>query len=425
MGDFMSRQIFLFAFLFGFLGQVHAARLQDYRPFNYEVRFTNPQCATYKYDGAVESQSGQALTEKPKNVYCKAADAAQNLNRPGSPSEKLLEWINQPKTTEIFMTYLSFSNVEVTKALCQAMTTRNVKVTIVQDSEQDHARLDELKVCGGANFVGLLRGHVPGIDFAHNKVFIVNPNARDLEEIQISFGSGNLTSGIVLHHENWHFITTHRNTYFSQSHLCLMRAEIDFGSSGQVFQDYMKSCLALIPAPQEEDIQAFFVPGQGSQAWAAAAAALAQSTDVKLAAHRFSFNKMIAALSAKLQEGTGFKLKLLFDDDIYWVHQPNTGNEKKQVGLLEGFGAAPHYLQTNHGSNLLHHNKFMVFNTPNGKAAFVGAGNFTGTAFTSNWENFYFVTIPSVVTQMDEQYDHLYNDLATAPQDMPTTDVLP
>lgn len=421
----MSRQFFLFIFVLGCLGQAQAVRLQDYTPFHYEVRFTNPQCATYKYDGSVVSEKGQSLVEKPKNVYCKASDAAANINRPGSPSEKLLEWISQPKTTEIFMTYLSFSNVEITKALCQAMTTRNVKVTIVQDSQQDHARLDELKVCGGANFVGLLRGHVPGIDFAHNKVFIVNPNSRDLDEIQISFGSGNLTSGIVLHHENWHFITTHRNTYFSQSHLCLMRAEIDHGSSGQDFQNAMKSCLALIPAVQEEDIQAFFVPGQGSQAWAAASEALARSTDVKLAAHRFSFNKMIAALSAKLQEGTGFKLKLLFDDDIYWVHQPNTGNEKKQVVLLESQGAKPHYLQTNHGSNLLHHNKFMVFNTPQGKAAFVGAGNFTGTAFTSNWENFYFVTIPSVVAQMDAQYDHLYDELSTPPQDMPTTDTLP
>lgn len=420
----MSRSFVLLFSLLGFVSTAQAVRLQDYIPFDYDVRFTNPQCETYKYETPIVSESGRPLSQKPQNVYCKASDGAANLNRVGSPSEKLLEWINQEKTTEIFMTYLSFSNTEITAALCQAMKSRGVRVRIVQDGQQDHARLDELEVCGGPLFDGYLRGHVPGIDFAHNKVFIVNPGASH-DEIQISFGSGNLTSGVVLHHENWHFITTNRQSYFAQSHLCLMTAEIDHASTGRQFASYMKDCLAKIPAEREEDIQAFFVPGQGKDAWAVAEQAIAESTDLKVAAHRFSYNKMISALSAKLQSSAGFRLKLLVDDDVYWVHQPNTGNERKHVMVLESQGAKPRFLETNHGAHLIHHNKFIIFDRPDGKSVFVGAGNFTGTAFTSNWENFYYVTIPSVVQKMEEQYDHLYDVLATAPENMPSEDVTP
>ncbi len=420
----MSRFFTLIFVFIGLLNYAHAVRLQDYIPFDYDVRFTNPQCATYKYETPVVSKSGQPLVQKPQNVYCKPSDEAANTNRPGTPSEKLLEWINQPKTTEIFMTYLSFSNTEITKAICAAMTQRHVRVRIVQDAEQDHARLDELEVCGGDLFDGYLRGHVPGIDYAHNKVFIVNPHGSQ-DEIQISFGSGNLTSGVVLHHENWHFITTNRNSYFAQSHLCLMDAEIEHGNSGQEYSQYMKECLAKIPTLREDDIKVFFVPGQGGDAWAIAEQAILDAVSIKVAAHRFSFNKMVDALTLKLQSFVGLSLQIIVDDDVYWVHQPNTGNEKKHVGILESRGAKPRYMETNHSSHLLHHNKFMIFELPTGNAVFLGAGNFTGTAFTSNWENFYFVTIPSVVQKMEVQYDHLYNDLATKPEDMPTTDVTP
>lgn len=420
----MNRSLVLIFSFLGLMNSALAVRLQDYIPFDYDVRFTNPQCATYNYETPLVSKSGQSLVQKPQNVYCKTTDAALNINRAGSPSEKLLEWINQEKTTEIFMTYLSFSNSEISGALCNAMKSRGVRVRLVQDGGQDHARLDELEVCGGDLFDGYLRGHVPGIDFAHNKVFIVNPGAPQ-EEIQISFGSGNLTSGIVLHHENWHFITTNRQSYFAQSHLCLMTAEIDHAETGKAFSSYMNECLAKILTAREDDIRAYFVPGQGGEAWETAEKAILESTSLRVAAHRFSFNKLIGALTSKLQSFAGFNLQLLVDDDVYWVHQPNTGNEKKHVMVLESRGAKPRYLETNHGAHLLHHNKFIIFDTPAGKSVFVGAGNFTGTAFTSNWENFYFVTIPSVVQKMEEQYDHLYNDLATAPGNMPTTDVTP
>ncbi len=418
-------KIGLFFALFLTQSVTNAARMQDYRPYDYDVRFTNPICETYRYAQPVISKDGQLIYEKPKNAFCKPADAANNLNRTGTPSEKLLEWIGQEKTKEIFMTYLSFSSQPITQALCAAMTQRNVKVKIVIDQETETSRMLELEACGQDNFEFFQRGHVPGIDFAHNKVFIVNPNSHEDIEFQVSFGSGNMTSGILLHHENWHFITTHRHSYFAQAHLCLMNGEINYANTGAEFKTYMKSCLATIRATPEEDIQVFFVPGLGTQAFNAIADAISWSDEIKLMSHRFSFNKLTDALAAKLATASNFRLKLLFDDDIYWVNNPNTRHENIVVKKLEAAGAKVKYLQTNHNQKLLQHNKYIVFKSETQKAAFVGAGNLTGTAFSSNWENFYFVKIPAVVDRLEAQHDYLYETLGSTEGQLPATDVMP
>lgn len=414
-----SKIIFFFLFAQTLVLGAHAVELSDYTPYDYDVRFTNPVCESYNYSQEVLSQNGDVLKSKPKNAYCKSSDLANNLGRAGTPSEKILGWIRSPDTKEIFMTYLSFSSQPVALALCEAMKTRQLKVQIVLDHETDTARVDELEACGKDLFEYHLRGHVPGIDFAHNKLFIVNPRGPS-KEIKISFGSGNMTSGLVLHHENWHFITTSRESYFAQAHLCLMDAEISHASSGKEFTTYMKSCLAQITAPPESDIQVFFVPGLGGAAFQAIEKALSWSENVKLASHRFSFNKLNEALLSRLSQK--LNLKLVFDDDIFWINAPNTRHENTMVRNLEAQGAQVKFIETNHGQKLLQHNKFIVFGAPGRLETFVGAGNFTGTAFSSNWENFYYIKIRSVAEKMDAQFNHLYENLASDQQQLPQKD---
>jgi len=98
---------------------------------------------------------------------------------------------------------------------------------------------------------------------------------------------------------------------------------------------------------------------------------------------------------------------------------------KVQDPLARGTDAR--FVETNHGEKLLHHNKFLVMDLPGDQPdmVFTGAGNFTGSAFSDNFENFYGITIPAVVDAFKAQYDHLHGDLATAPGDMPTTNVMP
>lgn len=186
---------------------------------SYEVLFTNPLCREYKYAQPVKSADGtKTYTAKPKNVYCSRADIPASAARPVSPQNKLLTWIEPlGANDEIFLAYLSFSNRNVSDALCAAAM-RGTKITFVLDSRGEQA--DRLEQCGATI---LLRGHAGSIGYAHNKVVLINPRG-DSEHMKMTFSSGNMSSGVVTHHENWHFIEVARDSYFAQAHVCLMDA---------------------------------------------------------------------------------------------------------------------------------------------------------------------------------------------------------
>jgi hypothetical protein len=400
----------------------------------YEVRFTNPTCKLYEFsaDQEVYSAAGERLTSKPKDVFCSQTDSAASGSRPESPMYKLLEWINDPSTKEIFFTYLSYSNSAVTTALCKAMQERDVKVTFVLDSSSDRAKADQLLACQPPSPENAprfeQRGHTPGIGYAHNKLFLVNPGA---ETMKLAFSSGNMSSGVVLHHENWHFITLSSKTYFAQAHLCMMNAELDHYQSKTEYRNYIESCLQQIDAPEEGDIKSYFVPADRMRASKQLIDAVYAADSVDVAAHRFSYTKLVSALKSRL-DSDNIPVRIVSDDDMHWAGQgqqvgDNLSFEYYNVKSLTNRGAEARYMETNHDAHLLHHNKFLIFDMPEGDrdGVFCGAGNLTGTGFSENWENYYYVTIPEVVDAYKKQYDHLWNDLSTKVDDLPTENVLP
>jgi hypothetical protein len=403
----------------------------------YDVLFTNPVCARYEFgaDQEVFSNAGEELLAKPENVFCKKADGEASGARPESPQHRLLEWINDPETTEIFFTYLSFSNTTVLDALCTAIEERDVKVSFVLDKNTNKKRAEELLECqpgsGDAERAPRFetRGHVSGIGYAHNKMFLVNPGA---DTMKIAVSSGNMSSGVVLHHENWHFLTVPSDTYFAQAHLCLMEAELDHASSKGVFRPFVRECRAAIPYKEERDMHVFFVPADNKQASKTLLGAIEDAEAIDVAAHRFTYTTMVNTFKDRLDGEDPPEVRMVVDDDMYWAGVedevgPNLRFEYFHAKSLSDRGAEVRWMETNHNSHLLHHNKFMVFHMPGDQppTAFFGAGNFTGTAFDENWENFYYTTIPHVVEAMQLQHEHLFNDLATVDDDMPTHNVMP
>ena len=184
-----------------------------------------------------------------------------------------------------------------------------------------------------------------------------------------------------------------------------------------------------------------------------------QAGSVDIAAHRFSWRQLLDAINFQLQDSPDFAARLVVDDDTYWL-QPlvgpplvvgfNTENEPEEISalIIAGGGAtgdfdddsrfAVKFMETNHKSRLLHHNKFMIFRNAAGQATSViyGAPNFTGTGFGSNLENVYFTTIPEIVLAFDHQFQRFWGDSAitvndpnppraTAPADMPIDDIQP
>ena len=403
----------------------------------YSVLFTNPLCKKYSYreNDQVISNAGAPLMNKPEGAYCTQSDSVPSAARESSPQNKLISWINDPETKEIFFAYLSYSNKVVGAEICKAIQERNVKVTFVLDRETDLGAANTLLACqpgnGDPNLKPRmeLRGHDASIGYAHNKLFLINPRS---DNPRIVFSSGNLSSGVVLHHENWHFIRTPGRTHFAKAHVCLMDGMLDHYRTKAEYGTYIKGCRDSAGIGEESDIKTFFVPGDGGRAGTNIRDALRSSTSIGIAAHRFSYSLIRRELDARFAAGNPPEVKLVVDDDVWWVGQPganrdafpNTPDEFGFVKQLEADGLQVRYMETNHGARYLHHNKFIVFKTPRGEAVFTGAGNLTGTAFTDNFENFYWITIPSVVKAMREQHDHLWS-LATPEQNLPKQDVTP
>lgn len=435
--------LILAGFLFN-MTLAHGAKLTDFKPFQYEVLFTNPVCKTYKYNQPVMANNGEERVSKTKNAYCKGSDSRPSTNRANSPHQRLVDWIRDDNTKEIFLAYLSFSNRGIAKELCNAIKNRGIKVTLVFDSnnESDAGRMataNSLKKCqpgtsGGEAPLVVTRGNVAGLGYAHNKLFFVNP--FDKKTVKLAYSSGNMSSGTSTHHENWHFVTTSPKTHFSQAHHCLMEGMLNYAGSKKEYVNYIKECRNQIETEEEEDIQVFFVPGEGTQAMNAIAKSMRESHTLEMAAHRFSNGKLISLLGQALKEKA--KVKLVVDDDMYYtgVYGQGMGRNMMQeftkVDRLRRSGMKVQYVETYADDVFepkrlqLQHNKFIIFHKDQDQGAvFAGAGNFTTSAFTRNFENFYHVSIPEVYQAFKKQYEYMWNELSTHYYDMPVELVLP
>jgi phosphatidylserine/phosphatidylglycerophosphate/cardiolipin synthase-like enzyme len=419
------KRLFIFGLIVFQSTQLQAVSLKDYSPYHYEVLFTNPECELYEYGETMLANNGTSLSAKPKNVYCKTSDFESSAKRNSSPHNRLTQYIEDPTTKEIFMAYLSFSNESIRDSLCLALK-RGVKIDLVLDfnpkTGKTNPNAEKLKACGDIKVH--YRGNQNGLGFAHNKIFMVNPHHNN--EVKIVFSSANMSAGTALHHENWNFITTNPKSYFAQIHLCIKDGMIDHGESRKSFTEFISQCRSGISVAEEDDIKTFVVPGEGDLAFKAIENLAQQSIQLDTAAHRFSgifidlFNRLL---------DQNLPIRLITDDDMYWSNKlrrsvgPNTFQEASRVyGLVER-GVEIKLMETNHKEFLLHHNKFMIFKGEHFEAVFAGAGNFSTTAFDKNFENFYIITIPKVVKFFKDQYDLMWNQMATSEELMPVRDI--
>jgi hypothetical protein len=225
----------------------------------------------------------------------------------------------------------------------------------------------------------------------------------------------------------------------------------DDSSSTTRYRSSVDSCRAEIEAPPETDMRAYFIPNQGdSQAITdRMVEAIGDADTISMGAHRFGYTTMIDALSRRLRREDGVSMRLVVDDDMYWL-RPFGGGTGTKVGDNEQFEASSiaglvrdgdgerfevRYAETNHGAHLLHHNKYLLFEgrPEQPDAVLCGAANLTGTGFWTNFENIYWVEIPAVVDAFRAQYAHVWDGtpmpdgsappVATPPELMPERDV--
>jgi phosphatidylserine/phosphatidylglycerophosphate/cardiolipin synthase-like enzyme len=156
----------------------------------------------------------------------------------------------------------------------------------------------------------------------------------------------------------------------------------------------------------------------------------AKARSIKVAAHRFSHQELIATMINSHNEGK--LVQFVSDDDIHWTGVRNiktgfnTYGEFLNVLKLVKAGIEVKYMETNQNFRFLHHNKYILFEgSCEAEAVFAGAGNFTKSAFYKNFENYYMIKIPSVVKAFKKQYNHVFYKLATSFEMMPSQYVMP
>ena len=428
----------------------YAKKLSDYVPYNYDVLFTNPDCLTHSYGTPLNTVKGEIVYNKPKNAYCKPEENKKVEEQKHTPFYRVREWIRDPETKEVFMAFLSFSKKAIRDELCKAIKERGLKLTLIVDKNNRKRGMDgllSLKNCPAFNFgqdeisipVVLTRGGEGKgknkIGFAHNKLILINPSKKG--KVKLAFSSGNMSNGTTTHHENWHFITTNSESYFFQSHLCLKKGLLDYGTSIDVFTKFIKECRAAIEAPEETDIKAFFVPAEGQEAMKALKDEMSRASEIRMATHRFSSKEIISSMEEAL--GRGAHVQFVFDDDLYWSSKLKRGmgrnlyREAVHVDNLVQRGLKVKYIETFADSVFgarkvqLQHNKFLIFTGPlhDNYSVFTGAGNLTGAAFHKNFENFYLIKDPAVYFMFRLQYYRFWHALGTAAEDMPEKLVLP
>lgn len=458
---------------------------------SYEVLFTNPLCNGYEYDpdDDVIDLEGDSLTAKPKNVYCRNDfdrtlnfDAATGDGRVTSPLFRIIDWISDTdEGDEIFMAYLSFSDDDVLGALCSAAG-RGVDITFVVDKLDPDGddEANDLIDCG-ANVIKRGGGKIP---FAHNKLLMINPDeagpeGNDADFLRMTFGSGNMSTGTYLHHENWHFLEVARESYFVEAHKCLRDALIahdptpSTGDGKGEFGGRITDCRDAIEFEEEDDMKVYFVPAleDRRKQQMLMRSLIVASPQLDMGVHRFGSKTIVDPLTARLTDDSDpVKLRMIADDDLFWrdpvapakfkeegfngpgdvnavraLKDADTDEDGNRRGRFE-----QKFMET--ATRQFHHNKFIIFEgiedleaaieadeedkvevslMPSTEAVMMGAANITGTGFNNNFENNYITTIPEVVGAFKAQFrlmwdgegplpeGHSVAPMATAIEDMP------
>ncbi|SMF27049.1 phospholipase D-like domain-containing protein [Pseudobacteriovorax antillogorgiicola] len=397
--------------------------------------------------------------------------AENDLRTKDSPYVRAFQWINQALAGDsVFVTSMSFSDSDFSSALCDAaIRGANVKV-FINSPKVTSKPYTNLSECPVEEDLVTLVGYSRKGRLAHMKSIVVelnNPEHQELSgKVRFSFQSGNISDGMWGHQENWNFVTLPKSHWAAQDHICL-RDTITVESMKNLGNWYymMNQCRVNrgINSVRMADVSFmnFFVPISGVSGYddeevlaETLQDEVARSSKVRIAAHYLTEAKLIAALKKRLIEDESFSVELLLDDELAWSRitysrqnpivdelnnryfAPSDFTKKCFWGKTEeeadkcwrnkfgpdqygpiysnlvANGAEVKFFEANHMEGLLFHHKFIIFEYKEPYqgykgSVFTGAGNLSSSGFTKNFENYYLVRVPHVVTEFNRQYDEL------------------
>lgn len=355
-----------------------------------------------------------------------SADAAGMVNNINAQIDLAVD----PAKAKIYVAYFSFSNKPIFKKLCEKATAGVPIEFFLDSSYRDNKLAADLKACGPNNvrlhFIGKMDLAAPGgiiWRLHHNKFLIVD--AGDGQPVKINFSSGNLSAyGTSLHFDHWVTITAEPTSNIYKTHQCVvssMLVAIDPDKDGvdndvddpDVYRSALDTCLKDIKSLRVEDaiaketIAPLFSPNPKNEIANKLVLEIQKipaGQNIRGAIQHFTHTAIVKSLLDAC--GRGVNVQMIMDDDVLSGESEVPGVNAFFKKHLENSCVKVQFMETNGGSFQMMHNKFLVLGT---RRVFAGAGHFTYSAMTDNYENFYLMETDSIVKQYTGMFDYMWN----------------
>lgn len=336
-----------------------------------------------------------------------------------------------PTKAKIYIAYFSFSNKPIFKKLCEKAGA-GIPIEFFLDSSYRANQLAaDLKACGTNNnvklhFIGIMDTTNPENilwRLHHNKFLIID--SGESENVKINFSSGNLSAyGTSVHFDHWVTITAERASNIYKTHQCVVSSmikAIDPDGDGidndlddpAIYRSTLNTCLTSISALKVEDaiktetIAPLFSPNPQNEI----AKKLIQEIGsvkkgeiIRGAIQHFTHTSIAKALVQACKKGV--QVEMIMDDDVLSGESEVPGVNEFFNSQLDKTCINIQFMQTNAAEFQMMHNKFLILGK---NRVFAGAGHFTYSAMTKNYENFYLMQSNSIV----QQYESLFSSMWT------------
>ena len=394
------------------------------------VRFTRPVCAPIVFnrmpcpEGAVcREVADETPPDVPAGVHCYGGSEERRLSRERAGIvQHQLGWLEQARQSaadgrrvRITMAYLSWSHDGIYDALCAA-TAAGARFEGFFDAGNQGSlppRFAADPACNPQNIemheLGGLTSH-PQWRLMHIKLMMVEVDGEPMT--RLAFGSANISSAATsIHFENWMFAEFPSASHFVESHRCAMAAlrsaePFEYPDDAPEFTRAYDACVMAITAVPDPRYQVFFTPDPNMRAMRAIIDEMTNaSSRVDMAIQHFTAYPLIDALvAAGAREA--LETRLVMDDDAYYGDGESAGDDHATYEYsLRDSQIDLRFMQTNARLGVgaqYQHNKFVIVDDD---VVFMGAGNFTMEAFSTNYEQFYLFRAPEMATAYRAQFD--------------------
>lgn len=364
-------------------------------------------------------------------AWCTYEDLVPSANAAGMVNKinAQIDLAVDPAKAKIFVAYFSFSNKPIFKKLCEKATA-GVPIEFFLDSSYRGNKLaNDLVACGPSNvrlhFIGKMDTSNPSDiiwRLHHNKFLIVD--SGDGQPVKINFSSGNLSAyGTSLHFDHWVTITAEPHSNIYRTHRCVvssMLMAIDPDQDGvdadlddpEIYRTTLDTCLRDIASLRVEDaiaketIAPLFSPNPKNEIANTLVSEIKkiQAGDtIRGAIQHFTHTAIARALVEACSRGV--KVQMIMDDDVLSGESEVPGVKEFFDSYLDNTCVQTQFMQTNAAGFQMMHNKFLILGT---KRVFAGAGHFTYSAMTKNYENFYLMQTDAIVTQYNDMFDYMW-----------------